>query len=64
MNKADLLDYEVAGSWWAQWLSSEWLQTLAAKYFAATVKRKHRRWQEHEQWKRQIAWLARAKPRN
>ena len=36
----EALDYEVQSSLWAGWVSWKWGQELAAKYYAAKVKRK------------------------
>lgn len=45
MNLAKLfLDYEVAASWWASWISNPRLQALAARWFALKVNRKMRRY--------------------
>jgi len=34
------LKYEVAASWWVPYISIEWIQNLAAKYYARKVNRK------------------------
>lgn len=38
------LDYELRSSLWASLLSADWLQRIAARYFAGKVRRKHRRY--------------------
>jgi hypothetical protein len=38
-----LLEYEICGSWWVQYISIGWMQTLAGKYFAHKVHRKYSR---------------------
>lgn len=43
-----LLDYEIASSWWASWISNPWLQELTARYFAWKVGRKYRRFKAAE----------------
>jgi len=40
-----ILDYEIRSSWWASWISNEWLQELSANWFAWKVRRKFARWQ-------------------
>jgi hypothetical protein len=34
------LDYEIRGSWWAQWIAWDWLQKIIGGYFARKTKRK------------------------
>lgn len=41
-----VLDYEIAGSWWAKLVSWNWAQELAASYFARKVARKYARYKE------------------
>lgn len=48
--KRVLLRYEVAGSWWSGFISWDWLQDLAASYFAGKVNRKFRRLKCHEEF--------------
>lgn len=38
-----LVNYEVRGSFWAQYLYFEWMQYIAGKYFAWKIRRKYRR---------------------
>jgi hypothetical protein len=46
MNPRALLDYELYASyWWVSWISNEWLQEKAAKYFAWKVNRKYAAYQ-------------------
>lgn len=35
-----LLEYEISASWWAQYISNDWLQELASRYFTWKVRRK------------------------
>jgi hypothetical protein len=44
INEKDfLLDYEIRGSWWPQYIMFRWVQFLAGKYFADKVRRKYSR---------------------
>jgi hypothetical protein len=38
-----LLDYEIRGSWWPQYIRIGWMQVLAGKYFARKIDRKYNR---------------------
>lgn len=49
-----LIDYEVRGTWWAQLISLTPLQNLAAKYFAAKVRRKYNRMEKSFQIQRKL----------
>lgn len=49
MTKRELLDYEVAGSGWAQLISIGWIQSIAATHFARKVDRKYARWVRSQQ---------------
>ena len=40
----DILDYEVRASWWASWVSADWMQNLAGTYYAWKVTRKYKRY--------------------
>lgn len=55
MNKKELLLYEIASSWWACYISWNWVQELAAKYFVWKVERKYNRWLKHNQWKEKVS---------
>ncbi len=44
MKPEDILLYETHASWWTGWCYGDFLQTLAAKYFAWKVRRKYRRY--------------------
>lgn len=35
-----LIEYEVKSSWWTKYISFDWMQELAARYFAWKVERK------------------------
>jgi hypothetical protein len=39
-----VLYYEVSSSWWAGWISINWLQDLACHYFLWKVRRKYARY--------------------
>jgi hypothetical protein len=42
LNEKDfLLDYEIRGSWWPQYIRFRWMQFLAGKYFGYKVRRKY-----------------------
>jgi hypothetical protein len=41
--KALLLNYEIRGSWWPQYIRIGWMQVLAGKYFARKIDRKYNR---------------------
>jgi hypothetical protein len=38
--KSFLLNYEILGSWWPQYIGIGWMQALAGKYFARKIDRK------------------------
>lgn len=40
----DLIEYEVAASWWASWISIGWMQAMSARYFARKAVRKWNRY--------------------
>lgn len=40
ITRLQALDYEVQASWWASWISNDFLQGLAGRYFAWKVNRK------------------------
>lgn len=44
MTRQEILYYEVAACWWAEWMSLPFLQEIAAKYFAWKVNRKYDRY--------------------
>jgi hypothetical protein len=44
LDKMALLEYEIASSWWAQWLFAEWMQNLAGTYYANKTRRKYDRY--------------------
>lgn len=44
MNKTDALNYEIANSFIAQFVSNEWLQEQLAKYYAKKIERKYRKY--------------------
>lgn len=44
MKRLDLLDYEIRSSLWACYVSNDYLQKLAVKYFSWKVKKKHKRY--------------------
>lgn len=46
MKKTDILAYEVRASWWAGYLSANWMQKLAARYFVWKVERKYARYKK------------------
>lgn len=56
-----LAEYEIRSSWWASYISNDYLQSLAGKYFAAKVNRKFKRLKQSRQMKMEIAALT-AKP--
>ncbi len=37
LQKTDMVYYEVAASWWPQFVSARWLQRIASWYFARKV---------------------------
>lgn len=39
-----LLDYEIRASWWASWISIDWMQNLVVRYYVRKVIRKHYRY--------------------
>lgn len=43
MSIKELIEYEIASSWFAPWVSHPWLQGLVARYYARKVKRKYAR---------------------
>ena len=43
------LKYEVAASWWVPYIPAEWIESLAAKYYARKVSRKIARIMRREQ---------------
>ncbi len=56
MTLREILDYEVASSWWAPFVGLAGFRDLAAWYFAKKAQRKYKRWQELEEWKRRYEW--------
>lgn len=44
IEKNQLLEYEIAASWWAKYITHPELQELSASYFAWKVKRKYKRY--------------------
>ncbi len=55
---SEALAYEVRASWWADSVPWNWLQTLAARYFAWKVGRKYRRYMSsHQQRLEAIEYL-------
>ena len=53
--KRAILDYEIRSSWWASWISNNWLQEISASWFAWKVNRKFRRWVESRQGR--MEWM-------
>jgi hypothetical protein len=49
-----LLDYEIRGSWWPQYIVFRWMQVLAGKYFARKIDRKYNRMKRSLQMKEQV----------
>lgn len=49
MTKRELVEYEVAGSAWANIVSLWWMQDLVTKYYARKVERKYARWVRSQQ---------------
>ncbi len=47
MSIEHLMLYEISSSWWARGISNDWLQNLAARYFAWKTKRKYARYKQH-----------------
>lgn len=45
ITKREILDYEVRSTTWAAYISWEWLQDIAAKYFAWKVNLKFDRYE-------------------
>lgn len=41
----DAVNYETRASWWAEWISIEWMQEVAARWFVWKVRRKYRRYE-------------------
>lgn len=41
------LEYEIAGTWWTQYIGIPWLQNLASLYFVRKVKRKIARYNKN-----------------
>lgn len=57
MTRRELLDYEIQSSRWAGLISWNWLQDMAARYFARKVNTKYARWQRRQnasQWLRYL----------
>lgn len=48
ISATDALKYEVGGSWWAGYISTRWMQTVAAKYFGFKTRLKHARYSQGE----------------
>lgn len=46
-----LLNYEIRGSWWPQYIGIGWMQVLVGKYFARKIDRKVRRMERSLQMK-------------
>ncbi len=57
MTPQEILDYEVAASWWVEWISLPFLQELASKYFAWKVNRKYARYLRMLERKRFVAHI-------
>jgi hypothetical protein len=51
MNPKDVIAYEICNSWWAPWISNDWLQDKIAAYFARKVSRKLARYGRHLKFK-------------
>ena len=47
ITQKEVLRYEIAASWWACWISGNYLQAVIARYFARKVKRKYARYNRH-----------------
>ena len=55
LNEKDfLLDYEIRGSWWPQYIVFRWMQVLAGKYFARKIDCKYSRMRRSLQMKEQV----------
>jgi hypothetical protein len=59
LNIKEILDYEVSSSWWASKLSSNWMQELAAWYFAKKVNRKYIRYLKSKDFEKFMASMRR-----
>jgi len=48
------LDYEIRSSWWASWISWDWLQELSGRYFAWKTRRKYERYKMSKMWEQRV----------
>lgn len=48
------LDYEIRSSWFASWISWDWMQEISAKYFAWKTLKKYKKYERSKMLEQKI----------